>query len=149
MNDYRTKRRYRQQKLSRQGFYELRQERSRARRRIEASGRQGIPSLQQIAHPDNLINVFEKLKRDAGHAPGPDKVAYNQLGPREIAEIMRAVSKEILNGSYQPSKARHIKILKSDGLRYRTLKVRSIVYRVVATAVATAMGPFWEKKYLI
>ena len=70
MDDYRKKRRYRQQKLSRQGFYELRQQRSRARRQNEA-GRQGMPSLSQIIHPDNLIRAYEDLHRSAGHAPDP------------------------------------------------------------------------------
>ena len=148
MNDYQTKRRYRQQKLTKQGFYELRQQRSRARRRAEACKNQGLPSLQQIAHPDNLIKVFEELQRNAGHAPGPDRIAYDQLSRREIGQIMRSLSKEILNGTYEPSKARHIKILKSDGVRYRILKIRSITYRVVATALANAMGPFWELKFL-
>ena len=148
MNDYNHKRRYRQRKLTATGFYEQRQQRSRARRRAEASHRQGLPSLQQIAHPDNLIRIFEELKSKAGHAPGPDRVAYDQLGSREVAGIMRTVSKEILNGTYEPSKARHIRISKSDGRGYRTLKLRSITYRVVTTALATAMGPMWEKKYL-
>ena len=151
MDDYRTKRCYRQQKLAKQGFYELRQQSSRKRRRTEALSKQDkpcIPSLQQIVDPENLIRVFDDLKRKAGHAPGPDRVAYDQLGPREIAEIMRAVSKEILNGTYEPSRARHVRILKSDGRNHRTLKIRSIVYRVIATALSTAMGPMWEQKYL-
>ena len=148
MNDYRTKRRYRQRKLSQQGYYDLRQQRSRARRRAEASPTRGISSVQKIAHPENLIEVYNDLKRKAGHAAGLDGVTYDQLSRREVAGIMRNLSKEILDGTYEPSRARHIKILKSDGRSYRTLKIRSITYRVVAKALADALTPFFDRMFL-
>ena len=147
MDDYRTKRKYKQRKLSREGFYELRQQRSRRRRSAVMSSR-GIPTLKQIAHPENLIRIFDELNSTAGQSAGPDRIAYNQLSRREVASIMRNLSKEILNGTFEPSKARQVRILKSDGRSYRTLKIRSIVYRVVATALATAVGPFWDQKFL-
>jgi hypothetical protein len=147
-DDYRTKRKYRQRKLSREGFYELRQQRSRARRHNNSSGAKGIPTLKQIAHPNNLIRIFDELNSTAGQSAGPDRIAYNQLSRREVASIMRSLSKEILNGTFEPSKARQVRILKADGRSYRTLKIRSIIYRVVATALATAVGPFWDQKFL-
>ena len=149
MDDYRTRRRFRTRKLTAAGFYELRRQRSRTRRRAEQEAAVGtVPSIEQIVHPENLVNVFDDLKHHAGHAAGLDGITYADLGRREVGQIMRDLSKEINNGTYEPSRARHIKIPKSDGRRYRTLKIRSIVYRVVATALATAIGPFFDRMFL-
>ncbi len=149
MNDYRTKRRYRQQKLTAEGFYVQRQQRSRARRRAEQEAIQGIvPSIEQIANPENLLGIFEDMKRHAGHAAGPDGVGYDQLGRRETGQIMRALSREILDGSFEPSRARQVRIPKSSGRGYRTLSIRSILHRVVSKAVARALTPFFDQLFL-
>jgi len=114
MDDYHVKRRYRQRKLIAKGFYERWQRRSRARRRAEQEAFQGaLPSMEQIFHPENLIAVSEDLKRDAGHAPGPDGIGYDQLGRRETGQIMRGLSKQVLDGSFEPSEARHVRIPKN------------------------------------
>ena len=149
MNGYRSKKKYRDQKLTRQGFYERRQQQSRARRRAAREAASSpVPSFKQIASPDNLIAVYEKLKRDAGQAPGPDRITFNHLSKREVAEIMRDLSKEIRSGTYHPSRARTVSIPKASGKGHRTLKIRSIVYRVVSAALATAIGPGFEKQFL-
>jgi hypothetical protein len=75
MDDYRTKRKYRQRKLSKQGFYELRQQRSRARQRNMSIGSKGIPTLKQIVHPNNLIRIFDELSSNAGQSAGLDRRA--------------------------------------------------------------------------
>jgi len=148
MNDYRTKRRYRQRKLTATGYYELRQQRSRARRQSKILVAHGIPSIQHIFHPENLIRVFDDLKHHAGHAPGPDGITYADLGRRETGQIMRDLSKEINNGTYEPSRARQVPIPKSGGKGQRVLSIRSIAHRTVATALATAIGTFFDRMFL-
>jgi len=148
VNDYQTKRRFRQRKLSKQGFYELRQQRSRARRRAERLGAGSVPSMKQIFDPENLITNYYVLKHRAGHAPGPDGITYKDLGPREVGQIMRDLSKEVLDGTYSPSRAREVRIRKANGRGYRTLKLRSILHRVVSAALADALGPFLDRMFL-
>lgn len=147
MQDYMVKRRYRDRKLFREGFYELRRQHSRERRQAEAMAQQGIPSLAQIAHPENLFRVFDELKAYAGDAPGPDRITYSQLSRREIAAIMRELSKTILAGRYLPSSAREVRIPKASG-GYRTLALRSILYRVIAKALAGALTPVIDGTFL-
>jgi hypothetical protein len=96
MNDYTVKRRYRLPKLSKEGCYKQRHARSRERRRLQVcSGT--IPSLQQIAQPENLLRVCKDLKAHAGNAPGPDRISHSQVSRFEVAQIMRDLSREILS----------------------------------------------------
>ncbi len=148
MDDYRRKKRFRQQRLNRQGFYERRQQRSRARRAALRDGLGSLPTLRQIADHENLITAFYDLKRDAGRSPGPDGIAYDQLGRREVSAVMRGLSKEIIDGTYEPSKARQVKIRKSSGKGFRTLSLRSILHRVVAKVLADALGPYFDQMFL-
>lgn len=147
MNDYRTKRRFRHRKLTKQGFYEQRRKRSRARRKEATSLAIGKMSIASIAHPENLIRVYDRLKQQAGQAPGPDGIAYTHLGRREVGAIMRDLSRELYRGSYTPSTARTVRIEKPCG-GYRTLKLRSILNRVVAAAVAESLAPYFEGIFL-
>jgi len=149
MHDYRTKRRYRQQKLAREGFYLRRRQRSRARRRAQQEKSAGnIPSMRKIFAPENLIGAYARLQQRAGHAPGPDGVTYNMLGRREVCQIMRELSQQLLSGSFDPSGARHVRIRKANGRGQRTLRLRSILHRVVAAALADALGPYFERMFL-
>ena len=148
MNDYQTKRRFRQRKLNRQGFYERRQQLSRARRAALSAAPTAMPSMAHIFHTENLIRVFDELKRYAGHAAGLDGVHYNQLGQREVCQIMRELSRVVLSGVYEPSRARHVKIPKANGQGNRTLKLRSIVDRVVAKAITDALTPSIDHLFL-
>ena len=148
MDDYRTKRKYRQRKLNRQGYYELRRQKRRAKRNAVQNGLSGaIPQIEQIFDPENLIRVFDGLQHHAGNAPGPDGIRYNQLGRREVGNVIRSLSAEILNGTYYPSKARHVRIPKANGRGYRTLSLRSILYRVVSKALADARGPYFDRMF--
>ena len=149
MDDYRTTRRYRQRKLSRQGHYELRRQRSRARHRAEQEATAGtVPLFEQVFDSENLIRVFEDLQHGAGHAPGPDGISYDELGRREVGQIMRDLSREVHDGRYEPSQARHVRIEKPNGRGQRTLKLRSILYRVVSAALADALGPYFDRMFL-
>jgi len=104
------------------------------------------PSVQQIANHDNLIRTFHKLKREQGQAPGPDQVTYDMLSHRDACQLMRELSKSVLAGEYRASTARNVSIPKSSGGK-RTLKLRSILHRVIASALHEALTPFWETRF--
>src|SRR5262245_15525733 len=62
--------------LSPTDHYRLRQ----LKNRFREHARQGtVPTLEQITHPENLIQVYRDLQRKAGRAPGIDGVTYADL----------------------------------------------------------------------
>jgi RNA-directed DNA polymerase len=133
----------REERRSPEDWYRLREEKRRAR---ERSGL--VPSLEQIADPENLIRVFGELKRHAGQAPGEDGLTYLDLSASEVGSCMRGLSQVVLRGKYRPSPSRLVQIPKAGGKGQRTLALRNILDRVIAAALNTAMTPFWETLFL-
>src|SRR5262249_18725365 len=74
-----------------------------------------LPTVAQIADTDNLLAAYYDLRREAGQSPGPDGVTYARLGPGEVAEILRAESQSVRDGTYQPQPGRKVPIPKPDG----------------------------------
>jgi hypothetical protein len=105
------------------------------------------PTLRQIADHEYLLEIANHQAIYAGQAPGPDRVRHGDLGPRERAAIMRSVSEEILAGTYEPSRARRVPIAKPSG-GFRVLSIRSILFRIVSAALAIALDPYWDPKFL-
>jgi retron-type reverse transcriptase len=105
------------------------------------------PSVQQIISFDNLLRAYQRLQSDGGQAPGPDGATYAQLGHRDACHLLRNLSAELQAGRYVSSKARSIEIPKASG-GFRTLRIRSILHRVVASALHDAMTPYWEDHLL-
>lgn len=106
------------------------------------------PTVAEIFDRENLIDVFYDQKRKGGPAPGPDGVRYEDISHREVCEIMRDLSQEILEGRYRPSRARPVQISKGPGRGYRTLSLRSVVCRVVSATLNESLSPFWEAIFL-
>jgi hypothetical protein len=123
-------------------FYHKRQQARTARKPA------GELNIQAIADVDNLAACFEILKRENGQAPGPDGVRYTDLGRSELFEVLRPVSRAILDGTYRPGPARVVKIPKPGSRGFRVLRLRNLVDRVVAKALNEALTPFWEKVFL-
>jgi hypothetical protein len=119
--------------------------RQRARRVIEIPWRE--PSVERIADPDNLIRVFYDLKGRAGQAPGPDGFTYGDWSRREVADILRQLSRAVCEGDYRPQPSRCLPIPKSSG-GFRTLRIANLCDRVVAAALHQAMQGVWEPVFL-
>lgn len=106
------------------------------------------PSLGDILNTDNLIRVFWNLAKTNGQAPGADGVTYSDLGFREVASIMRWFAKFTLECNiYVPQPVRRRSIPKGNGKK-RLLRIPTVVDRVAASALAEAMTPFWEARFL-
>jgi retron-type reverse transcriptase len=147
MDDYQRKRYYRERKLNREAFDERLRRRSERQRYATAVAAATIPPQRNITSAENLIRTYDMLKRQGGRGPGPDGVRYQDLGHREVCQIMRDVSKEILGGRYQPSRRRTVKVKKPTG-GYRKLSLRSVVNRVIDRAVTDALTPYFEGVFL-
>src|SRR5215467_7509619 len=74
--------------------------RQRPRRVTEPVRR--VPTLTKVARADNLIRIFYEMWARAGRAPGPDGITYSDLGRSEAADLLREVSKTVLEGQYRP-----------------------------------------------
>jgi hypothetical protein len=107
----------------------------------------GLPTVEQVAGTDNLIDIYFEMKRTAGKAPGPDGVTYNEMGRREVAEVMRVLSRAVLAGTYRPGPTRAVPIPKLKG-GTRTLHIANLCDRVLAAALNRALEPLWESVFL-
>ena len=78
MSDYRKKRRYWLEKLTRQALDRNAQRGRYARARytgIPEAPAGELPIFERVFHPENLIRTFDELKAHAGQAPGPGRAA--------------------------------------------------------------------------
>jgi retron-type reverse transcriptase len=132
-----------QERRSLEDHYRRRAEKRRIREQVGT-----VPSVEQIADPENLIRVFRELKQNAGQAPGVDGVTYADLSATEVGACMRGLSQMVLHGHYRPAPGRLVTIPKVNGKGNRTLSLRNILDRVIVVAVNTALTPFWESVFL-
>lgn len=149
MNDYPDSLRFirrAERKRHEQDWYHERRRRQEHRNQV-AEGVTAPPTVAEIADPEVLIRTWYRLKREAGQAPGPDRVTYCMLGAREVGQLMRELSKLINSGEFRPSTARLIRIPKRIS-GHRVLKLRSVLFRVVAAALNEKLTPFWEARFL-
>ena len=113
-------------------------------RRTASSAAQPTTDLNvgSIASVNNLAAAFDMMTGSNGRAPGPDGLSYPDVGRRELYDLLRPVSKAVMDGSYRPAPGRNVQIPKGDG-RYRTLTLRNLIDRIVAKALTEAMMPYW------
>jgi hypothetical protein len=119
--------------------------RQRPRRVTESVS--AVPTVEQVADVNNLIATYYDMKARAGQAPGPDGVTYSDMGSREVAELMRELSRAVIGGSYRPGPTRRVPVPKLRG-GTRTLAIGNVCDRVVAAALSKAMESVWERIFL-
>jgi hypothetical protein len=107
----------------------------------------GGPTLARVADHEHLLAAYTEMKAEAGRAPGPDRVTFEGLGPSEVAACLRAVSRAILEGRYEPGPSRRLPIPKPGG-GHRTLTIRNLLDRVVSGAIYRALLPVFETLFL-
>lgn len=102
--------------------------------------------LGRIADTRNLWLAWQYLARHGGSAPGPDGFTYRDFERHEGWEICRSLSRAILSGHYHPGPDRKHQIPKPDG-RTRTLRLQSIVDRVVQRAIVQIVQPLLDPRF--
>lgn len=125
--------------------YYLRRRQGRLYKARQASG--AVPTLEEIADRENLYRTFQRLKAEAGQAPGMDGVTYRMIGNSEAGDLAGALSRSILEGRYRPGPSKIVQIPKANG-KMRELNIRNIMDRVAASALDKAFQPFWEPVFL-
>jgi hypothetical protein len=104
------------------------------------------PSLEQVADPEFLLAVYDRLRREGGQAPGPDGLTYDALSRSQVALTLRTLGRALRDGTYRPGPARAVRLPKPGG-GHRTLTVRGIFDRVVAKTLSVSLTPTWEKLF--
>ncbi|WP_390843852.1 reverse transcriptase domain-containing protein [Anatilimnocola floriformis] len=91
-------------------------------------------TFEQVVDPEHLLKIHFDLKRFGGPAPGIDGFSYEDYSVTEIAAVLRLVCSRIRVGDYLPSPSLIVPF-KKDGGKTRDLRLRTIVDRIVSTAV--------------
>jgi hypothetical protein len=104
-------------------------------------------NLPAVADHEYLLDVFDVLRATHGPAPGPDRISYCDVSRSEAAEILRRIAGRIRDREYRPGPSRLVLIPKANR-RYRALRLRCIVDRVVAAAVKRLLTPALEPIFL-
>lgn len=103
--------------------------------------------FDELVDHENLLEIWRQMARESGAAPGPDGISFGDLGPREVGDVMRVVSRALLDGIYRVGKPRSVSIPKPSG-GSRTLKIFNVVDRVVMKTVEMALSPIWDRHFL-
>jgi Reverse transcriptase (RNA-dependent DNA polymerase) len=121
--------------------------RRQQRRQAEEAAEIGaLLPFEAVFSTDNLLSTFDRLRVTGGPAPGPDRLLYS-ISRREAAALCRALSASVLAGKYRPGPERLVRIPKRSG-GTRTLRLRSVLDRVVASALTEALTPLTEAAFL-
>jgi hypothetical protein len=119
---------------------------SRAVPKSQNTKPEGLPAvtMEEVASAQNLTNAFKKVASNKG-APGADRQGIAEVR-EHLDEILPALRRELLNGSYRPGSIRRVWIPKSGGGQ-RGLGIPNVVDRVVQQAVYNVLGPLYEPTF--
>jgi RNA-directed DNA polymerase len=101
-------------------------------------------TMEEVASEENLRKAFQLVASNKG-APGPDKQSIDEVR-EHLAEVVLALRRELLNGSYRPGNIRRVWIPKSAGGQ-RGLGIPNVVDRIVAQAVHQVLSPHYEPTF--
>lgn len=74
------------------------------------------------------------MSREGRRAPGIDGLTFSDYSRGEIAGVLRATWRSILEGTYRPAPPRLVRMPKRGG--HRMIRLRTIVDRAVGKALA-------------
>jgi len=101
-------------------------------------------TMEEVASHGNLMRAFEGVASNDG-APGPDRQSIEEVRAH-LGEILPALSRALLSGSYRPGMVRRVWIPKSGGGQ-RGLGIPNVIDRVVQQAVHQVLSPHYEPTF--
>jgi retron-type reverse transcriptase len=124
-----------------------RRRRARRQARHAVDVEQLLLSFDQAFSTENLLRTADDLVRHGGQAPGVDGLTLRAVSRRELAGLLRMVSKTILAGSYRPQPSMPVPIPKRSG-GSRLLKIPCVLDRIVARRLCELLTPISERIFL-
>ena len=67
-----------------------------------------------VVKPETLEAAYQAAKANDG-TPGIDRESFEAIEAKGVGEFLEKIRKELLTGSYQPTKNRRVEIPKSNG----------------------------------
>jgi RNA-directed DNA polymerase len=101
-------------------------------------------TMEAVANDGNLICAFEEVAQNRG-APGPDGRSIDEVR-RHLGELLPALRRTLLDGTYRPGMIRRVWIPKPSGGE-RGLGIPDVVDRWVQQAVHRVLSPHWEPTF--
>ena len=107
---------------------------------------QDLPAMtmEEVASEKNLKRAWERVASNKG-APGPDRQGIEQVRRHE-GEILSALHRGLLDGSYRPGDIRRVWIPKAGGGE-RGLGIPNVVDRIVQQGVHQVLSPNYEPDF--
>jgi retron-type reverse transcriptase len=124
-----------------------RRRRKKRQARHAADNGWSLPPFDEAFSTENLLSTADDLARDGGPAPGVDGLTLRAVSRRELASLLREVSKDVLAGTYRPQPTRRVPVQKRSG-GSRLLKIPSVLDRVVARRQYELLTPIVERLFL-
>lgn len=108
--------------------------------------RTAVPAMtmEEVASEENLRIAFQRVASNKG-APGPDRQSIDEVRER-FDEILPALRRALLEGSYRPGDIRRVWIPKSGGGQ-RGLGIPNVIDRIVQQAVHEMLAPNYEPTF--
>ena len=110
-----------------------------ARRRIQTS-----QVMEQVVAPDNLNRAYQRVVANKG-SPGPDGMTVGELGAW-VREHKQEFIGSLLDGSYQPTAVKGVKIPKPGGGQ-RQLGIPTVKDRLVQQAMLQVLTPLLDPAF--
>ncbi len=104
---------------------------------VATAGEADSFSFARIFGVENLVNVYQKLRRSGGHTPGSDGIGFD-MSRSECYKVFRSVSRAIAGREYSPAPAR-VEMIRKPGGGHRRIEIPTIVDRVVGAAFCEAI----------
>jgi RNA-directed DNA polymerase len=101
-------------------------------------------TIREVANEENLRRAFQQVASNQG-APGPDKQNIAEVR-QHLDEVLQALHRQLLNGSYRPGDIRRVWIPKSAGGQ-RGLGIPNVVDRIVQQAVHQVLSGHYEPTF--
>jgi len=101
-------------------------------------------TMEEVASEENLMEAFRQVASNKG-APGPDRQSIDEVR-EHLDDVLRALHRELLNGSYRAGDIRRVWIPKPGGGQ-RGLGIPNVVDRIAQQAVHQVLSPHYEPTF--
>lgn len=102
-------------------------------------------NLAKFATYHNLCAVYEYMKRNGGQAAGVDGITFSDVSKIERNEILKQISRELMEGTYCPGLTREVPVPKGTTGRTRLLAIPTLFDRVVMKALLLCLNDYWRR----